>query len=42
MSRCQVTFAQDSDSNKRSIGNFAGWDVESVRILDDDEDKDQM
>lgn len=39
MGRCKVTFASPT-STKKSIGTFAGWEVESVRILDDDDDDD--
>ncbi|GLA13200.1 hypothetical protein AnigIFM62618_009730 [Aspergillus niger] len=36
MGKCEVKFANPSSSNKRSIGTFAGWEVESVRMLDED------
>lgn len=37
MARCEVKFADPSSSDKRSIGTFAGWEVESVRMLDEDD-----
>ncbi|KAI3068615.1 CAZyme family GH18 [Aspergillus niger] len=37
MGKCEVKFANPNSSNKRSIGTFAGWEVESVRMLDEDD-----
>lgn len=39
MGRCKVTF-NNPGSTKKSIGTFAGWEVESVRMLDGDDDDD--
>lgn len=36
MGQCEVKFANPGSNSKRSIGTFGGWEVESVRMLDDD------